>query len=235
MDNVNVCDLDSTEKGSGARKSSGKARMFLVPFALMGGVARVLEFGLIKYKDWNWSKGMLWSECMSCTFRHLYKWFYCLEEYDDESGEHHLDHAICNLLFLKHYTKSYIEGDDRPPPYTGLDEWVNDFFGHSSALDGGKLNKVPFTGLLNVPPYHLDDQRLVEDADKAVTINKSFEKSKKQGKPNYGTVNCEKPRSEVTHPSSISDSLMIVKKLSALTAQMKEASENYGRYKSDRP
>lgn len=86
-----------------------------IPFHLMGGVARVLMGGMQKYKPLNWAKGMVWSVCYDCALRHLFKWWYAHEENDPESGEHHLDHVMCNVLFLKHYLEYYPEGDDRPP------------------------------------------------------------------------------------------------------------------------
>lgn len=115
-DEVAVGDIHSKEKGSGARKSKGKVAFSLVPLHLLAGCARVLMFGRKKYASWNWAKGMVWSECFNCTLRHLFKWWYLGEDYDAETGEHHLDHVLCNVLFLKHYTLSYKEGDDRPPP-----------------------------------------------------------------------------------------------------------------------
>ena len=61
------------------------------------------------------AKGMAWSVCYDCAQRHLMKFWYAREEDDQESSEHHLDHAICNLLFLKHYLSYYPDGDNRPP------------------------------------------------------------------------------------------------------------------------
>lgn len=117
-DEVAVGDLDSTAKGSGARKSGGKVNFALIPMHLLAGTARVLMGGVVKYASWNWAKGMAWSECFNCTIRHLFKWWYCGEDYDAETGEHHLDHVMCNVLFMRHYTMTYKEGDDRPPSYT---------------------------------------------------------------------------------------------------------------------
>jgi len=121
-DEVAVGDLDSEEKGTGARKSSGKVAFSLVPLHLLAGVARVLMFGAKKYKAYNWSKGMAFSECFNCTCRHLFKWWYLREDFDDETGEHHLDHVMCNILFLRHYTLEYKEGDDRPPSHANFGE-----------------------------------------------------------------------------------------------------------------
>lgn len=118
--------LASTEKGSGARRNSGKVDFSLVPFHLLSGVARVLMSGELKYNTHNWAKGMKFSSSFSCLMRHLIKWFYCKEDLDAETGEHHLDHAMCNLLFLKHYTRTYSEGDDRPQEFTDFADWLSD-------------------------------------------------------------------------------------------------------------
>lgn len=112
---VTTGDLDSNEKGSGARRNGGKVMFHQIPMHLLAGVARVLMGGMQKYKPLNWAKGMDWSNCFDCTLRHVFKWWYAREDNDQESGEHHLDHAICNLLFLKHYLNYYPDGDDRPP------------------------------------------------------------------------------------------------------------------------
>lgn len=126
-----VGDLNSTEKGSGARKSSGKVNWSMAPMHLLAGMTRVLMSGTIKYNPWNWAKGMPWSECFSCTIRHLFKWWFLGEELDEETGEHHLDHVLCNVMFLRHYVMTYKDGDDRPPPYAdfaGEFDWFNTCF-----------------------------------------------------------------------------------------------------------
>jgi hypothetical protein len=123
-----VGDVNSTERGSGARANHGKVSLTLVPFHVLAGVARVFMGGKLKYAAWNWAKGMPWSTATDCLFRHLFKWWYLGEDIDPESGEHHLDHAICNLLMLRHYLTAYKEGDDRPPTdITGFNEALVDF------------------------------------------------------------------------------------------------------------
>ena len=114
MKDFNTGDINSTKRGSGARDNKGKVSLSLVPMHLLAGCARVFMGGQLKYASWNWAKGMAWSVCFDCLIRHLFKWWYTGEEYDAESGEHHLDHAIANLLFLRHYRESFSCGDDRP-------------------------------------------------------------------------------------------------------------------------
>jgi len=120
-------DVNSKVKGSGARANKGKVSFSMVPFHLLIGCARVFMGGKLKYAEWNWSKGMKWSSCFDCTCRHLFKWWFLGEDIDTESGEHHLDHVLCNIFMLKHYTKAYTAGDDRPPKeITGFDVWMED-------------------------------------------------------------------------------------------------------------
>lgn len=120
-------DVNSDAKGSGARANRGKPSFTLVPFHLFAGVARVFMAGKLKYAEWNWAKGMKWSIPMDCAFRHLFRWWFLGEDNDPETGEHHLDYVLCNILMLKHYTRAYSEGDDRPPTdVTGFDEWMGD-------------------------------------------------------------------------------------------------------------
>jgi len=119
-------DINSSAKGTGARANAGKVSFSLIPFHILGGVARVFMGGKLKYAEWNWAKGMKWSVCFDCVFRHLLKWWYCGEDIDPESGEHHLDHVICNLLMLRHYSNIYKEGDDRPADFTSFGDWMND-------------------------------------------------------------------------------------------------------------
>lgn len=156
-----VGDLNSKEKGSGARKNEGKPRLDLIPLRLWAFVwkedieklpaqvgeaighlvyfqegndqeifeavsclpsvtqdaARVLEYGLIKYTAWNWAKGMPWSVCFGSAMRHLESILKNgIDSVDVESGQKHIGHFLCNLLFLAHYTNVYRAGDDRPDP-----------------------------------------------------------------------------------------------------------------------
>ena len=126
-DEVATGDVNSVEKGSGARRNSGKVSFSLMPFHLLAGCARVFMGGKLKYAPWNWAKSMAWSICFDCMLRHLFAWWYCGENIDPESGEHHLDHCLANLFMLRHYVDNYKEGDDRPPSFTMFDKSLDDF------------------------------------------------------------------------------------------------------------
>lgn len=108
-----VGDVNSKEKGSGARYNDDKTNWALLPLHLLDGTVRVWMYGAAKYAAWNWAKGMAWSIPYACCMRHLIAW-YRGEETDPESGQSHIDHAICNLLMIKHFEEVYREGDDRP-------------------------------------------------------------------------------------------------------------------------
>ena len=108
-----VGDVNSTEKGSGARFNGGKPDFSLIPLVTLEDEARVWMYGKNKYAAWNWAKGMPWSVPLACALRHLAA-FQRGEEKDQESGLPHIAHAMCNLRMLALYSRTYPEGDDRP-------------------------------------------------------------------------------------------------------------------------
>lgn len=110
---MSIGDINSTEKGSGARYNDGKPDYSLIPMHLLADTARVFTYGSHKYKAWNWLKGMAWSIPFACLMRHSFAWFKG-EQLDPESGLPHTAHMVCNLLMLIHFEQSYLEGDDRP-------------------------------------------------------------------------------------------------------------------------
>jgi hypothetical protein len=109
-----IGDVNSQEKGSGARFNGGKPDYSLIPMHTLEDEARVWMYGAQKYAAWNWAKGMPWSVPFACAMRHMAAWQRG-EDTDPESGLPHLAHVMCNLRMLTLYTKSYPEGDDRPP------------------------------------------------------------------------------------------------------------------------
>ena len=117
---MSIGDIDSNDKGTGARYNDGKPDYSLIPMHLLADTARVLTYGSNKYKAWNWCKGMKWSIPFACLCRHMFAWFRG-EENDAESGLPHLAHAMCNLLMLVHYKDFYKEGDDRPKEFFNAD------------------------------------------------------------------------------------------------------------------
>jgi hypothetical protein len=108
-----IGDINSNERGSGARYNAGKTRYDLIPLSTLKSAADVFEYGTEKYAPWNWAKGMEWTVPYACLLRHLDAWFRG-EDNDPESGLPHIGHALCNLIMLAHYRDVYQEGDNRP-------------------------------------------------------------------------------------------------------------------------
>jgi Domain of unknown function (DUF5664) len=101
---------------SGQKWDAGKLRFTLLDPTYVWGTIRVLEFGAQKYHVNNWRRGMDFSRPYNALQRHLDAWFNKREELDPETGEHHLDHASCCLMFLRGYAANpclYSKFDDR--------------------------------------------------------------------------------------------------------------------------
>lgn len=104
--------------GGGLRYDEGKTRYDLIPPEWEQALAEVLTAGAAKYAERNWERGMAWSKCVGCVRRHIFKWLRG-EQYDDETGCHHLAHAAWNLLALMSYQLRDIGADDLPRPKLG--------------------------------------------------------------------------------------------------------------------
>jgi hypothetical protein len=111
--NEDVGDINSKERGSGARYNQGKAEFSLIPMTALEDCARVFMYGRDKYAAWNWAKGMDWLIPYDCMMRHMEAWQRG-ETKDPESGLPHLAHALCNLIMLSLFSKSHPKGDNRP-------------------------------------------------------------------------------------------------------------------------
>ena len=99
---------------TGDRANEGKPKMSLLleaPEALRG-VVRVLEMGMEKYARVNWRKGLSYNELMDSMMRHQVA-FMQGEDIDPESNLPHVDHILCNALFLSEMTRIHPEHDDR--------------------------------------------------------------------------------------------------------------------------
>lgn len=81
------------------KKDDGKLPVSLVAPDFIFGMARVLAFGVKKYKAWNWVQGKAWSRDLEAAQRHLLLWAGG-EDLDPESGESHLFHCACDVMFL---------------------------------------------------------------------------------------------------------------------------------------
>jgi len=109
-----IKDMPGKNKTDGIadRSPLQKIRFDLLPIAPLTEVAKVLTFGAYHYGDRNWEEGFSWSRCIGSVWRHFMKW--CMgEDFDDESGLHHLAHAVANCFFLMQYAITNKGADDR--------------------------------------------------------------------------------------------------------------------------
>ena len=88
------------EQDTGAKKhSEAKLRVDLITSEMEEGLAEVLTYGATKYEDRNWEKGLKHSTHYAAAKRHMLKFWKGID-LDDESGLHHIAHAMCNLAML---------------------------------------------------------------------------------------------------------------------------------------
>lgn len=86
------------QQEAGIKHDQEKPEMALLSPLWVTGVADVLTFGARKYAAHNWRKGLAVSRLISAALRHIFL-FMAGQDYDEESGKHHLLHASCCLMF----------------------------------------------------------------------------------------------------------------------------------------
>lgn len=96
----------------GLRYNDGKPKISMVPVSAIEACAKVLMKGAEKYARDNWRKGLSYTETYDSCQRHLQKWLEG-QDFDDETGEPHLAHALTNLAFLIEFDKQGVGTDDR--------------------------------------------------------------------------------------------------------------------------
>jgi len=107
----------------GRKDDGGKLRYDLLSPEALRGIADVLRYGAAKYEDRNWEAGIKWSRVYAALLRHLVDAWWAGEDFDEESGLHHLDHAACCLHFLQTYRHTRTDFDDRPASALIREEW----------------------------------------------------------------------------------------------------------------
>ncbi len=100
----------------GRKDDTGKPRWDLLPPDALEAIAKVLTIGAVKYEERNWERGMRWHRPFGALMRHMWAWW-CGQTFDPETGEPHLAHAGCCLLFLLAYELRNTGFDDRPTEF----------------------------------------------------------------------------------------------------------------------
>lgn len=97
----------------GVKYDQDKPEWSLLPIKpCLEGVIRVLMYGAKKYTRDNWRTGMSWSRVLDATKRHILAWEEG-ENLDADTKLNHIDHALCELLFLRYYIEHELGTDDR--------------------------------------------------------------------------------------------------------------------------
>ena len=104
----------ATPAPAGSRYNKGKPALSMVLEAkhAMKGVAEVLGFGAYKYSRGNWREGLSHTEICDSMLRHIASYL-SGEDNDLESGLPHVNHILCNALFLAEMVVTYPSKDDR--------------------------------------------------------------------------------------------------------------------------
>lgn len=111
-DGTLVSGVDVVDPVTGGRKGMKQERYGLIPVNAIAELARVYGYGSQKYDDNNWRKGYRWGLSYDALQRHINA-FWSGEEYDEESGLHHLAHAMFHLAALFTFHTEGLGTDDR--------------------------------------------------------------------------------------------------------------------------
>lgn len=102
------------QHASGAKKHQvDKLHVELITPEMEEGLAEVLTYGMKKYAARNWEKGLEHSVHYAAAKRHMMKFWQGID-LDDESGLHHIAHAMCNLgMLYTNIKRNRFDLDDR--------------------------------------------------------------------------------------------------------------------------
>lgn len=94
--------------------STGKLGLDQLDLRVLVEDALVMNYGEYKYERDNWRKGNNYSEMLGSALRHVMA-FALGEDFDPESGLHHLAQARINLMFVRNWQINGVGTDDRNP------------------------------------------------------------------------------------------------------------------------
>lgn len=83
-----------------AKADAGKPQLTLVPRQIIFDIAKVREYGTIKYHDPDNWKVVSPERYRDAAFRHFMAYLENPKGVDEESGLPHLAHLACNIAFL---------------------------------------------------------------------------------------------------------------------------------------
>lgn len=102
----------------------GKLEYSDLPELSIRSTTQVFNYGAKKYDKFNYSKGTKLLRYWDAARRHMGEWFICNDI--DESGYHHIDHAIASLLILRENIHLGTGVDNRNPAYLKMKKKMGD-------------------------------------------------------------------------------------------------------------
>jgi len=116
-----------TELIEGRKYSAGKTRMDLLDWSFIKGIGEVLTYGAIMHAPNNWRK-VDPEEYIAAIQRHFVDWREG-EQFDKDSGLHHLLHLACNAMFLWVLVgmRNIGQRKDPPKPPVLIEPLIEDF------------------------------------------------------------------------------------------------------------
>lgn len=127
----------------GLRYDAGKPRYDLIPPEALDALAELYRVGAtIKYAERNWEKGMSWQKCYRSLLSHANKWQYG-EDFDQETGAHHMTAAAWNAIALLVYHTRQIGTDDRTRSTSCQPLWIEPTLSTNSATNSPKYSAPP--------------------------------------------------------------------------------------------
>jgi len=94
-----------TTRDQTMKMDGGKLMMELIPTTATESIARVLTYGAMKYKPNGW-KEVEPVRYIGALMRHFEAFREDPYGRDEESGLLHIEHALCNIVFLNHFIHS---------------------------------------------------------------------------------------------------------------------------------
>ena len=111
---TNTLETQSLPQNTEAIKyDDGKLQWNLLPGPEVEQIVHLLTIGAQKYNPENWRQGFKWSRVFNALMRHLWKFWWYNESYDEETECHHLTSVALMALWLLHYDQEDIGEDDR--------------------------------------------------------------------------------------------------------------------------
>ena len=93
----------------GKKHDTGKLPYDLLPFSVIDSIVRVQQFGMFKYGANNWQRVKRGkARYIAAALRHISA-VQQGKRYDDESGQPHLAHALCSLMYAEWIDQQHLK------------------------------------------------------------------------------------------------------------------------------